>query len=80
MAPPASKDVDPAAKPLPPEAFESVDEKMTLGQIIDKLGPAQGERGSGLCILLWPATDGRSFAVGTTDCDRTRRPIYAKFL
>jgi hypothetical protein len=70
--------LDPTAKPLPPKAFEAIDEKLLLGQIVQQLGPPQSRRGSGLCILVWRVTDGREFAVGTAGCGSAELPIYAK--
>jgi len=74
-----SEVVDAAARPLPPEAFEAIDPTMTARRIMQQLGPAQRQRGSGLCIYVWQVTDGREFVVGTT-CDLGRPPVYARFL
>jgi hypothetical protein len=71
--------VEPTAKPLPPELFRGVDEKMTLAQILDRLGPPHRETGSGLCIFVWRVADGREFWVGTSRCAPAERPIYARF-
>ena len=70
--------VDRTAKPLSPKQLEGVDEKLTLAQIVARLGPPHHETGSGLRIFVWRVTDGRGFWVGTYG-DPAERPIYAKF-
>jgi hypothetical protein len=76
---PAIPLVVPGARPLPPKAFEGVTDQMTLGQIIERLGPPHQQTGSGLMIFVWRATDGRTFWVATTGGDVSQRPVYAKF-
>ena len=73
--------IDPSVKPLPPEKFVEVSSRtMTLGEIFSILGPAQRDIGSGLHVLEWRSTDGRSFIVGATDLtDRKRPPMYSKW-
>ncbi len=71
--------VDSTATPLPPSSFEHIDETLTLGQIVERLGPSHRKTGSGLCIFVWRATDGREFWVGTSHCALGERPIYAHF-
>ncbi len=78
QSPPARVVVDPAAKPVSPKQLQGVDEKMSLAQIVRRLGPPHHETGSGLCIFVWRVTDGREFWVGTSHCDPAERPIYAK--
>jgi hypothetical protein len=50
---------------------------MTMWEIIELLGPAQRELGSGLMIFGWESTDGRLFLIGGSSlCER---PLYARF-
>lgn len=63
----------------PPGSFNGINESLSLGQIVDRLGPASEVTGSGLCIFVWRVTDGREFWVGTENCNPSRPPIYAKF-
>jgi|GEM_PF-7000217 len=71
--------IDPKTAPLPPEKFSAISAKtMTLGEIVSILGPAQKDIGSGIYVLEWRSTDGRSFIVGAADLkDLTRSPMYA---
>lgn len=65
------------ARPLAPSQFASISVEMTIAQIVERLGPASREVGSGLLILEWRSTDGRAFLVGGTSvCER---PLYARF-
>lgn len=70
--------VSPAAAPLNPDRFSAVTADMTLRQIIELLGPAVRDIGSGLHILEWQSTDGRIFrANGPSYCER---PMHSGFL
>lgn len=63
--------VSPAAEPITPDRFSAVTTDMTLRKIIDFLGPAVRDIGSGLHILEWQSTDGRLFrANGPSFCER----------
>jgi hypothetical protein len=65
------------AAPLAPALFESISGEMTMWQIVRRLGPASRDVGSGLLILEWRSTDGRTFRVGGPSlCER---PLYARF-
>jgi hypothetical protein len=67
----------PDRKALAPSTFNTVRLDMTISEIIELLGPAQRELGSGLMIFGWESTDGRLFFVGGPSmCER---PIYARF-
>ena len=72
-----SKVFAPDRKPLAPAAFDAVRLDMTVWEIIEVLGPAHRELGSGLMIFEWKSADGRSFRVGGTSM--CKRPIYAHF-
>src|SRR5690349_24318744 len=73
-----SKVFAPDRKPLAPTAFDAVRLDATVWEIIQLLGPAHREVGSGLMIFEWKSTDGRSYRVGGTSmCER---PIYAHFV
>lgn len=70
--------ISPAAAPPSPDRFSAVTADMTLRQIIDLLGPAVRDIGSGLHILEWQSTDGRIFrANGPSYCER---PVHLGFL
>jgi len=72
-----SKVFAPDRKALAPTTFSAVRLDMTMWEIIELLGPAQRELGSGLMIFGWESTDGRLFLVGGSSmCER---PIYARF-
>jgi hypothetical protein len=72
-----SKVFAPDRKALAPATFSAVRLDMTMLEIIELLGPAQRELGSGLMIFGWESTDGRLFLVGGSSmCER---PIYARF-
>jgi len=49
------------AAPQAPAAFEAIRSDMTLRQILEHLGPAARDVGSGLYVLEWKSTDGRTF-------------------
>src|SRR5512138_1244794 len=49
------------AKPLPPSAFSSINHFMLVQAIIEHLGPAARDVGSGVHVLEWDVTDGRVF-------------------
>lgn len=59
--------VQPASRPLPPEAFAGIGAGMTVPQIVQRLGPAVRDLGSGLHVLAWDVTDGRHFLVSAAD-------------
>ena len=48
---------------LAPKRFEEIRRNMTLMEILELLGPAFREVGSGLYIFEWQSTDGRIFIV-----------------
>jgi hypothetical protein len=70
---------DPRAPALPPEAFSQVSADLTLGEILAVLGPAADDVGSGLFVLRWRCTDGRSFLVGSPSMEPATKPLYAHF-
>jgi len=70
---------DPNSKPLPPKQFESISSKSTLAEIIEHLGPAKNIEGSGITILVWECTDGRSYIVGLSELNTNTLPLYAWF-
>jgi len=72
-----SKIYSPDRKPLPPAAFAAVRLEMTMLEIVELLGPAQRELGSGLLILGWKSGDGRLFLVGGPSM--CQPPLYARF-
>ena len=72
-----SEIISPQAGRLAPAKFEAVHLEMTMWEIVELLGPAQRELGSGLMILGWESTDGRVFLVGGTSM--CKPPLYARF-
>lgn len=54
-----------SVEPLPPGAFAEVSTAMSMPEIIERLGPAARDVGSGLYVLQWNVTDGRTFHVST---------------
>jgi len=72
-----SKVFSPDRKPLVPAAFDAVRLDMTIWEIVELLGPAQRELGSGLMIFGWESTDGRLFLVGGSSM--CKPPLYARF-
>jgi len=72
-----SKMFSPGRKPLAPKTFDAVRPEMTMWEIVELLGPAQREIGSGLMILGWQSSDGRVFLIGGSSM--CKPPIYARF-
>jgi hypothetical protein len=67
--------VDPTVKPQPPEKFASISTQMNLGQILEILGPAKRDLGSGITILEWDSTDGRKFRLGFSELAPSSKPL-----
>jgi hypothetical protein len=55
------------SRPLPPSAANGITKEMTVTEILNRLGPAARDVGSGLHVLQWDLTDGRVFFVSTPD-------------
>ena len=69
--------VSPTAMALPTAQFRGITSAMPVSAIIDRLGPAVRDVGSGLYVLEWDVTDGRKFFVSTAGlCER---PFAAGF-
>jgi hypothetical protein len=66
------------AKPLPASAFKGIDRSLAIRQIVQRLGPAKYDVGSGLHVLQWPVSDGRLFSVSVADA--CSKPMAAGFL
>ena len=63
--------VSSSAKPLPPAKFRAINRTMSVPDIIEQLGPAARDVGSGLYVLQWDVADGRTFFVSTSSaCDK----------
>jgi hypothetical protein len=59
------------SKPLPPARFSKITNKMTVTEILSRLGPAARDRGSGVYVFEWDTTDGRTFRLSFAGlCDR----------
>jgi hypothetical protein len=52
-----------SAEPKAAKLFQSVNRTMPIQMIIEKLGPAARDVGSGLYVLEWDVIDGRVFRV-----------------
>ena len=60
-----------AATPKDEKFFEKISRDMTLKKIIQTLGPALRDVGSGLHVLEWNVSDGRVFRVSVASaCDK----------
>ncbi len=59
------------ATPKDAKLFEKINRSMSLKKIIQKLGPAARDVGSGLHVLEWNVSDGRVFHVSVASaCDK----------
>ncbi len=70
--------VSPSSARLPPAAFAAISIDMTVLEIVRHLGPAKGEGGFGLHVLMWEVTDGRTFYVSTAGA--CSKPVASRFL
>lgn len=59
--------VSASTTPLPAERFRGIDTSMTTRAIVERLGPAARDVGSGLHVLEWDIANGGGFLVSTTD-------------
>lgn len=73
-----SRLVSSSSRPLPPEAFSGVTQAMLVETILEKLGPAARDVGSGLYVLEWDVTDGRVFRVSTSSCGKPYKVGYGE--
>lgn len=63
--------LSPQARVLAPEQFAKITKKMTVYEILRRLGPPARDLGSGVYILEWDSSDGRVFGLRATNlCDR----------
>ncbi|RYD14885.1 MAG: hypothetical protein EOP90_11510 [Lysobacteraceae bacterium] len=69
--------VDPRAEPLDPSRFIGIDRRLDTRTIVERLGPAARDVGSGLHVLEWEVSDGRRFLVSTVGACAT--PVAAGF-
>jgi hypothetical protein len=65
------------AKPLAAKEFRGITRDMLMPDIIKKLGPASREVGSGLYVLQWDVSDGRTFFVSTVSA--CEKPVNVGF-
>lgn len=71
--------VSSSAKPLPPEAFRGITHFMLVEAILEKLGPAARDIGSGLHVLEWDLTDGRVFRMSASpSCGKPYRVGFSE--
>ena len=78
-APSSIRWFNPLAASLPASAFEGVAPSLTLGEVLARLGPGQTDIGSGLHVLCWPVSDGRSFYVSTPELRASVHPVSLGF-
>jgi hypothetical protein len=64
-------------EPLSASRFLGISRAMTVREIIQRLGPAARDVGSGVHVLEWDVTDGRQFRLSTPSaCDK---PLHVGF-
>lgn len=62
---------------LEPSRFSGISAQLVTAEILQRLGPAARDIGSGLIILQWDVTDGRVFTVSAAGlCDK---PLHVGF-
>ena len=66
-----------SAEPKAAKLFSSVNRTMPIQKIIEKLGPAARDIGSGLYVLEWDVIDGRVFRVSVAS--PTDKPMAIGF-
>jgi hypothetical protein len=59
--------VSAAAKPLPAARFVGIGRSTPMSSIVKQLGPAARDVGSGLYVLQWDVSDGRTFTASTAN-------------
>ena len=69
--------VSATALPKEAKAFDKINRSMTLKKIIQKLGPASKDVGSGLHVLEWKVADGRVFRISVANA--CEKPIAIGF-
>jgi len=62
---------------LAPSRFSGISAQLVTIEILQRLGPAARDVGSGLIALQWDVTDGRVFTVSTFGL--CKRPLHAGF-
>jgi hypothetical protein len=64
---------------IAPLSVDALSSTLTLGEIVDAIGPAERDVGSGVYVLEWPLTNGNVFqASATSPCEvPTARRILA---
>ena len=74
--------LNPEAKPLPPNRFTAITNKLNLGQILALLGPAKKieSKGEFLTKMSWYCTDGRPFHVLIQQWRGDTIPLESGFL
>lgn len=55
--------VSPTAHARPARSFSGISASMSVMEIVKRIGPAMRDVGSGLHVLQWDVTDGRTFFV-----------------
>lgn len=71
--------ISPKSTALDPSRFSGISTELVTTEILQRLGPAARDIGSGLIILQWDVTDGRVFTVSTSGlCDKPRHVGFGK--
>lgn len=76
---PAPVWVDADAPAVPADKLAGLTGGETLGELVRRLGPAHGDRGSGLHVLVWHAADGRRYRASVAALEQSVRPLGAGF-
>ena len=76
---PSSRYIDADAPLVPARAFDTVSGGETLGELVQLLGPAHGDVGSGVYVLVWRGADGRSYSASVANLKANERPVGGGF-
>jgi hypothetical protein len=73
-AEPALACIDSNAPLVPADAFARITGKETLGELVQLIGPAHADVGSGLYVLVWHGVDGRIYRASVANLTAPTRP------
>jgi hypothetical protein len=73
-AEPALVCIDPKAPLVPVESFARITGNETLGELVQLLGPAHSDIGSGLYVLVWRGVDGRVYRASVASLTASAKP------
>jgi hypothetical protein len=75
----SSRYIDADAPPVPAPTFDAVSGQETLGELVQRLGPAHVDEGSGLYVLVWRGADGRRYYASVAHLKDDERPMGRGF-